>query len=68
MLVRLAYSLAPRRVQQVVLRLPEGATVQHALVALREQHGVGQPDVADTGNGNFHDVTSLTVLDVATGF
>lgn len=24
--------------QQVVLRLPEGATVQHALTALREQH------------------------------
>ncbi|MBO7411391.1 MAG: RnfH family protein [Ottowia sp.] len=38
MLVRLAYSLEPRRVQQVVLRLPEGATVLQALVALREQH------------------------------
>ena len=38
MLVTLAYSLAPRRVQQVVLRLPEGATVQQAMVALREQH------------------------------
>ena len=33
MLVRLAYSLEPRRVQQVVLRLPEGATVLQALVA-----------------------------------
>ena len=38
MLVTLAYAPAPRRVAQVALEVPAGATVQHALVALREQH------------------------------